>query len=535
MKHALLVAMRDFSESARTKGFWLGILLFPLIIFISVQVPVLIGEKAVPQRNFILVDQSGEFEEIVKEGMERFHQRQVLKAMVKYVQKHAMENTETNSAKVDLESIPAPDGQVERFLDDFASANPAAVDAFMEKGGQDMVLNQLERFIGEGASPFEEPRRRFTLVPLPDSISVDQSVSDIAGELRPYLRGGQKLPGLEDGGKLFAAILIPKDVMAQVNRPDRPPVAAMMGRNGIEYWSPNLADLQLHDEVRNLINDEIRKREYESRGVDVGVVRVVERSRAPIAKLNPKKEKGKEKVSMADFIRQWAPSAFVYLLWISVFTVSQMLLSNTIEEKSNRIIEVLLSSVTPGELMMGKLMGIAAIGLIMITTWIASLIGVLAWKAGPQFELAYQVFEVLKTSNLLIWFAVYFIIGYMMYAGVILTIGSLCNTLKEAQNFMGLITVLMMVPLFTLMFIPKDPNGTLATVLSWIPCFSPFIMMNRATADPPLFDQVGTLIMMVVTTGLILWLSGKIFRIGILRTGQPPKIKELFSWIRQKP
>ena len=177
MKHALLVAMRDFSESARTKGFWLGILLFPLIIFISVQVPVLIGEKAVPQRNFILVDQSGEFEEIVKEGMERFHQRQVLKAMVKYVQKHAMENTETNSAKVDLESIPAPDGQVERFLDDFASANPAAVDAFMEKGGQDMVLNQLERFIGEGASPFEEPRRRFTLVPLPDSISVDQSVS----------------------------------------------------------------------------------------------------------------------------------------------------------------------------------------------------------------------------------------------------------------------------------------------------------------------------------------------------------------------
>jgi len=185
--------------------------------------------------------------------------------------------------------------------------------------------------------------------------------------------------------------------------------------------------------------------------------------------------------------------------------------------------------------MMGKLMGIAAIGLTMITTWIVSLVGILAWKAGPQFELAYQVFEVLKTSSLLFWFAVYFILGYTLYAGVILTIGSLCNTLKEAQNFMGLITVMMMVPLFTLMFIPKDPNGTLATVLSWIPCFTPFIMMNRVTADPPLFDQVGTLVMMIGFTAFVLWMAGRIFRIGILRTGHPPKLKELFRWIRTKP
>ena len=96
------------------------------------------------------------------------------------------------------------------------------------------------------------------------------------------------------------------------------------------------------------------------------MVQQIERTYVPFVSLNPKKEKGLEAMGAADIIRQWAPSAFVYLLWVAIFSVMQMLLSNTIEEKSNRIIEVLLSSVTPGELMMGKLLGIAAIGLTMV-------------------------------------------------------------------------------------------------------------------------------------------------------------------------
>jgi ABC-2 type transport system permease protein len=127
---------------------------------------------------------------------------------------------------------------------------------------------------------------------------------------------------------------------------------------------------------------------------------------------------------------------------------------------------------------------------------------------------------------------VYFILGYLMYAGFFLAIGSLCNTIKDAQNLMGPVMIIMIVPLLTMMFIPKDPNGTLATILSWIPLYTPFIMMNRAAADPPMFDMVGTLILLIVSTAGTLWLTGKVFRIGILRTGQPPKIKELWRWMR---
>src|SRR5258706_11076400 len=124
-----------------------------------------------------------------------------------------------------------------------------------------------------------------------------------------------------------------------------------------------------------------------------------------------------------------------------------MLLTKTIEEKSNRIIELLLSSVTPGELMIGKLFGIAAIGLTMVGAWMVALFGILSWKAGGSSELAGQMLTVLKGSNLILLFAVYFVLGYLMYAGFILSIGSVCNTIKEAQSYMGVLTIVMMVPM----------------------------------------------------------------------------------------
>jgi len=209
-----------------------------------------------------------------------------------------------------------------------------------------------------------------------------------------------------------------------------------------------------------------------------------------------------------------------------------MLLSNTIEEKSNRIIEVLLSSVTPAEFILGKLAGIAGVGLTTVGASLGSLLVIVAWKSTGQSEVAVQFATMLRGSHLLPAFVIYFLFGYLLYAGIILSIGSVCNTLKEAQNYMGVITMLMMVPLLTMMFIPKDPHGTVATVLSWIPIYTPFIMMNRAAADPPLFDVIGTMLLLIASTAAVLWAAVKIFRVGILRTGQPPRLLEIFRWLR---
>lgn len=507
MRFAFLVAWREYAENAKTKGFWLGILLVPIIIFFSAQVPIWLETKGTPTRHFVLVDQSGLLGSVIESRVEKSHQRQVLNALNEYARKYA----------------------------NGGQGSPPSLDQFVNQGGQESYLAQLKPKLKLNAPPFKTPRRAFELVSLPAGLDRDADLASLAKELKPYLRGERDVGANGQSVSLSAAILIPRDLEKQIVRAQSKSASGDSG-NGIEYWSGNLADTKLRDEVEQTVNTEIRRREYLSRGLDASAIREVEQTYAPFSSLNPKKETGKEAVSAADIIKQWAPSAFVYLLWVAIFAIVQMLLNNIIEEKSNRIIEVLLSSVTPGELMMGKLFGIAAVGLTMVGSWILALFGVLGWKASGVAGAAAvtgQMLNVLHSSSLIPMFAVYFLLGYLMYAACILALGSVCNTLKEAQSYMGVITMIMMVPLLTLTFIPKDPNGVLARVLSWIPLYTPFIMMNRAMADPPLIDLIGTLILLVASAAGALWMAAKVFRIGILRTGQPPKLLEMLRWLKR--
>jgi ABC-2 type transport system permease protein len=480
MKYALLIAWREYAESARAKGFWISIFVMPIIIFCSIQAPILLEKKATPVRHFVMVDQSGLIAPVIRTRLE--------------------------SATRARGSLAAG-----------------------------VTNNPLLRSAATGAEP---PTRPFVEVKLPEEINPEGTLSEIAEALKPYLRGAKKLTVAGEEVTLAAAVLVPSDITSHIVRPSAKPAqprARIPQSQQIQFWSVNNSDNRLHDEIERAIKAEVQRREYLARGMDAAAIREVEQTYAPFVSLNPKKQKGKEAVSTADTLRQWAPSGFVYLLWLSIFVVVQMLLNNTIEEKSNRIIEVLLSSVTPGELMMGKLIGIAGTGLTMVAAWMVALFGILAWKAGAPSDVSAQLLTLLKGSNLVPLFCLYFVFGYLLYAGLILSIGSVCNTIKEAQSYMGIATMVMMVPLLTMTFIPKDPNGPLARVLSWVPIYTPFTMMNRAAAEPPLIDLVGTLVLLVVSTILALWMSGKIFRIGVLRTGQPPKILEMLRWLHRSP
>lgn len=532
MKYALLIAWREYAENAKTKGFWIGLFMFPTIVLISIQVPAWLETKGTPTRHYLLVDQSGQFEKVIADGIERNYQRRVLEELQTYARKNKAPKTTNAPASSNVGGSVLSGKNFGQVMTELSDANQDVMERFVRPGGQDFFLKQLKPFLKEDASDFEEPKRRYQKVELPESVKVDSDWTALVQSVKPFLRGANRLRFNGQPVDLFAAVLIPRDIDKRVVRPGATEPQGGTPSQGIEYWSGNLADTGLREEMERSVNGEIRRREYVSRGINLATVQQVERTHVPFANLNPKKEEGQEQVDRSDVMRQWAPAGFVYLLWIAIFSIIQMLLNNTIEEKSNRIIEVLLSSVTPGELMMGKLAGIAAVGMTMVTTWIGSLVVVLAWKSGAQSEIASELFKVLRTTHLVPAFAVYFLFGYLLYGGLILTIGSICNTLKEAQNYMGPIVLILTVPLMTMMFIPKDPNGTLATVLSWIPLYTPFVMMNRGAADPPLFDVIGTIILLAISTLVVLWLSGKIFRIGILRTGQPPKLIELIRWLR---
>jgi ABC-2 type transport system permease protein len=476
---------------------------------------VFLEKKGAPVRHFVLVDLSGSLENIIEQALEQEYQRGVLQALNAYARQNALRD---------------PAIADRPLWEQFGDENAETVAAFLRAGGKESYLRELGRVIRAGAPQFAEPRRLFQRVTVP--MGKPDSLSSVAEELRPYLRGDKQVDAAGIQVRLDAAILIPRQIEEQIVRPGARPGNA--GPIGIQYWSGNLAEKNLRSQIERAVNQEIRRRESVDRGLDLALYQQIDKTHIPVVELNPKKEAGQERVSKAETLAQWAPVAFVYLLWVALFSISQMLLTNMIEEKSNRIIEVLLSSVTPAELLLGKLSGIAAVGLTMVLTWVFSLLAVVSWKVSGNSELGAQFLLLLRGSHLIPAFIIYFILAYLLYAGIILAIGSVCNTLKEAQNYMGVITLLMMVPLFTMMFIPKDPNGTVATILSWVPIYTPFLMMNRASADPPLFDVIGTMILLSATTAVVLWSAVKIFRVGILRTGQPPRILEMLRWLRMR-
>jgi ABC-2 type transport system permease protein len=502
MRYTLLIALREFAENAKTKGFWIGIFTLPLILAISIGVSTKLA-KSEPSRHFVVVDQSGAFAESIKHSVEWAHQRTVLQALGEYVRQHLRAG---QTPPMDL------------------WPNPGAVDAFIAAGGKDVYLAKLKPMLRENAPEFKEPIHLFVRVDLPKEIDAAASADQILAGLKPYLVGERQIAVDGVNTPLFAALLIEPDAAGGATR--------WTGEAAIQYWSTNLAVDNLPEIFRGGLNYEVRRRLYGARGVDFATVREIEATQVRIGSFDPAKAAGTETVNTADRIARNVPVAFVYLLWMSIFTVMQMLLNNTIEEKSNRIAEVLLSSVTPNEIMMGKLLGIAGIGLTMVSTWLATVFIAARLYQGPGADVIGPAVDAVASSGLIPMFLLCFLLGYLIYAGLFLSIGALCNDLKEAQSFQGPMMLIMMVPLFTMVFINRDPHGTLATILTWIPIYTPFTMMNRAAADPPLAELIGATLLMIATAVLLLWSAGRIFRMAMLRAGNRPRFAEVVQWIR---
>jgi ABC-2 type transport system permease protein len=491
------------------------------VVFIGIYFLQTVLTNSTPTRFYLLIDQSGEYQEAVEVAIERDHQRRILQSFVTYLLEHRTES--------DLELTSAnATSAADQFIDDVDANEVAALDDWLNSGGLDFALAMATPYLEEDAPAFELPSRQFVLTDMPSEVDVAGSPNAIIDSLRPYLTGKNQVQGNGQAGALFALILIPANVNDFITRPGTSP-QTQIANAGIQYWASNLTDSRLPDAIASSVNSAIRQIEYEKLGVDTEQLRNAQRTRLPLVQLDPSAALGEEAVSMADTFRQFAPIGFVYLMFISLMQNVQYLLSNTVEEKSNRIIEVLLASVTAGELMMGKLLGIGLSGLTTVGVWLLSFFLFISVYDSSQTELISQVLDVILSSDLIPWFVFYYFAGYALYSGVFLAIGSLCNTLKEAQAMMTPMILIQVIPLATMFFIVLDPNNTIVRVMSWFPLFTPYVMMNRAAANPPMIDVIGTTVVLIGSIALVLWLSGKIFKHGVLRTGQPPRISELLG------
>ena len=219
------------------------------------------------------------------------------------------------------------------------------------------------------------------------------------------------------------------------------------------------------------------------------------------------------------------PMGFMMLLWIATFTSGNYLLTTTIEEKSNKVMEVILSAVSPMQLLCGKILGYAAVSALMLGMYGALGIALLAAAAMND----------LVSPGLLLLLGVYFVMAYAFVAVMMASVGSAVNDLREAQSLVTPVMLVMMVPLMLWLPISEQPNGWLATVASFVPPAIPYVMVLRvaASSEPIAAWQVALSIAWGFAWVLaFLWAGAKVFRVGVLMQGKPPSPRELLKWIR---
>lgn len=527
-----LVAQREVLENVRTKAFWIGILLFPVILVASFLIPTWL-EKNKSAREYVVLDDSGWL-------LEAIEQRGALPDLEK-VFRHTLELHRAEDP--DLEQLPEElrqmTAQLEMMIPMIAEQRPELTEDEIESKVLELAAAQLTNLSG--------PRGEALRAQIPPEYM--SGLESLVDSVRDWW---QALPARE--AKQFGGA-VTKSRYVQVEPPelaDREAVIAELERQvadeelfayfvigedpinvtkSIRYVSANLTDEDLRRWFGRLASDSVRELRLQEKEIDPQIAQWVQEDvEFEIRRPGAGEE---EEVAEQDRVRQWAPVAFVYLLWIAIFSIAQMLLTNTVEEKSNRIMEVLLSSISPLQLMVGKIFGIALTGLAMVLSWVVFFF--LAVKFLPRLtgaEMTVDLSAIATDPFYLVSFVAYFLLGYLFYASLLVAVGSVCNSLKEAQNLQSPIMILLMVPLFSMVPIAQDPNGPLAKFLSYVPPFTPFVMMNRAAGPPEVWEYVATTVLLLVSVLLVMWAAAKVFRIGILMTGKPPKPGEILRWIK---
>ncbi len=305
------------------------------------------------------------------------------------------------------------------------------------------------------------------------------------------------------------------------------PASAVKGEEGkpnsfkdYELFVAPKLDPEVQSDIRGQVSQAIVDARIEASGLDVERVRALTRqNRVEATAITAE---GEKKANPA--LQFLLPGAFLFLMWISVFTAGQYLLSSTIEEKSNRVMEVLLSAVSPMELMVGKIIGQMAV---------ASLVLAVYAGAGLVTLVALSLKHLIDPMQI-VYLCVYFVIGFALVACMMAAVGSAVSDVREAQSLLTPVMLVLMVPMMLWMPILRNPNSLFAQIVSFVPPISPFVMVLRLSGSEkvPTWQIPATIVVGLIGVVVFAWAAAKIFRIGVLMYGKPPNFTTLIKWIR---
>ncbi len=239
----------------------------------------------------------------------------------------------------------------------------------------------------------------------------------------------------------------------------------------------------------------------------------------------------------ADFLIGFLGSMMLYMV-ILLWAVAVM--RATLEEKTSRIAEIIVSAMRPTYLMLGKIIGVGAVGLTQMFVWAVSLALVLVFAlptivaARPELAALQEVPAMLPGPGALTLFVGYFLFGFFIFAGMYAAVGAMCNSDEEVQQAQIPVIFLIITPVMFLIPVIEDPSSTLSVSLSLFPFFSPILMWPRVAASAaPVWQIALSFVLMAGAVFAVAWLAGRIYKVGLLMTGKRPTLPELLRWVRE--
>jgi ABC-2 type transport system permease protein len=220
-----------------------------------------------------------------------------------------------------------------------------------------------------------------------------------------------------------------------------------------------------------------------------------------------------------------------FTLYMTMIFYGYYVMRGVLEEKSSRIVEVIVANVRPMELMLGKIFGVGAVGLTQYAIWVIAAMNLAV--PGMMGFAAIEGSSALLSPVLLIFFVVFFVLGYFQFASIYAAVGAAFNTEEEAQQMQTAVSMTMVIPLVMMVPVMANPDSTLAVVLSLVPLFAPVLFFVRMSVQmPPVWQTALCLVLLVGSIFAIARVAAAIYRVGILMYGKRPTVREIVAWMR---
>lgn len=335
---------------------------------------------------------------------------------------------------------------------------------------------------------------------------------DHAADPKPYFA---RMTQQSKNGQLDGVLLVPPDALANPE-------------GHLKYYSRTATDFVSQERLSSMTNHSVQRLRLQARGLDADLLNTV-MTDMTLDSVQLSKTGEEKKGGSANFFVGFVLCA---LLILPTVISGLDVMRGIIQEKTDRVVEVLISSVTPSQLLIGKILGTAAVGLTQIGVWLVMLLGISVYGAATIAMAGVNLSQFVRLGTF-IYFPIFFILAFLTYVCIYAIGGAACNSEREAQQLIAPITMIMFLPWFLVVVLITSPDSTLSTSFSMSPVFGPMTMYVRTlVSEPPPLQIAISILVSIATIALFLWVTAKIFRVGILSYGKRPTIPELWRWLK---